>query len=86
MAVSYTHLSETQTFVNLHQELKRHVSFKTEYQVLDSGYDYEYVYSYIRNGNGKPIIDYNKRREDVYKRQLIMPTPILKSKLRTWGI
>ncbi|WP_157942983.1 transposase [Acetivibrio saccincola] len=63
-------ISEAQTFVNLHQELKRHVSFKTEYQVLDSGYDYEYVYSYIRNGNGKPIIDYNKRREKLDEKSM----------------
>jgi len=56
-------ISEAETFIKLHQQLKTHVSFKTEYQVLDSGYDYEYVYSYIRDGNGKPIIDYNKRRE-----------------------
>jgi len=38
--------------------------------VLDSGYDYEYVYSYIRNGNGKPIIDYNKRREKLDEKSM----------------
>ena len=63
-------ISEAESFINLHQELKRHVSFKTEYHILDSGYDYEYVYQYIRDGNGKPIIDYNKRREKLDKESL----------------
>jgi ribosomal protein L34 len=63
-------ISEPESFIKLHIELKRHVSFKTEYHILDSGYDYEYVYKYIRNNNAKPIIDYNKRREKQDKKSL----------------
>lgn len=63
-------ISEAESFLKLHRRLKTHVSFKTEYQILDSGYDYDYVYQYIRDGNGKPIIDYNKRREKLDKDSL----------------
>jgi len=63
-------ISEAENFIKLHMELKRHVSFKTEYHILDSGYDYEYVYQYIRDNNSKPIIDYNKRREKLDKKSL----------------
>jgi len=63
-------LNEAESFLKLHRQLKKHVSFKTEYQIQDSGYDYDYVYEYIRDGNGKPIIDYNKRREKLDKKSL----------------
>ncbi|NLD49679.1 MAG: transposase [Clostridiaceae bacterium] len=63
-------ISEAESFIKIHRELKRHVSFKTEYHILDSGYDYEYVYRYIRDSESKPIIDYNKRREKLDKESL----------------
>jgi ribosomal protein L34 len=63
-------ISEAESFIELHRELKQYVSFKTEYHILDSGYDYEYVYEYIRGNKSKPIIDYNKRREKVDKESL----------------
>ena len=56
-------INEAESFIKLHRKLKAHVPFKTEYQILDAGYDYEDVYHYIRDGNGKPLIDYNRRRE-----------------------
>jgi hypothetical protein len=37
---------------------------------MDSGYDYEYVYKYVRDENGVPIIDYNKRREKLDEESL----------------
>jgi len=63
-------ISEAESFIKLHRELKQHVSFKTEYHILDSGYDYEYVYEYIRGNKSKPVIDYNKRREKLDKESL----------------
>jgi Transposase DDE domain len=61
---------EAESFIKIHSKLKNHVSFKTEYQIMDSGYDYEYVYDYIRGDGGKPIIDYNKRREKLDKESI----------------
>jgi hypothetical protein len=57
-------ISEGESFIKIHRELKRHVCFKTEYHILDSGYDYGYVYQYIRENESKPIIDYNKAKND----------------------
>jgi hypothetical protein len=56
-------ISEAEKYVRLHKALKNYSNFRTEYQIMDSGYDYEYVYEYVRSGNCIPIIDYNKRRE-----------------------
>jgi hypothetical protein len=64
-------LDEAKEFKNLHENLKNYVEFETKYHLLDSGYDKNYIYSYIRENESIPIIDYNKRGEKQEEKDLI---------------
>lgn len=56
-------ICEDKSFIKLHHVLNGYVPFRAEYQIPDDGYDHEEVYHYIRDGNGKPLIDHNWRGE-----------------------
>jgi hypothetical protein len=64
-------LDESKAFVNLNENLKSYVEFDTDYHLLDSGYDKNYIYSYIREEESIPIIDYNKRGENQEEKNLV---------------
>ena len=64
-------LDEAKTFLKIHQKLKEYSAFKTDYHIMDSGYDAEYVYEYVRENDAHPIIDYNYKNEKVDKKTLL---------------
>jgi hypothetical protein len=64
-------IDEARTFIEIHKKLSKYASFKTEYHIMDSGYDYEYVYDYVRTQGSIPIIDYNYRNEKLTKEALL---------------
>jgi hypothetical protein len=64
-------LTESAEFLKLHQRLKEYAPFKTKYHIMDSGYDNEDVYEYVRGEGAIPIIDYNYRREKLTKEALL---------------
>mgnify|MGYP001388281626 CR=1 FL=1 len=39
-------INEAKSFMKLERKLKQYVSFKTEYYILDSAYDHEYICVY----------------------------------------
>lgn len=63
-------INEALTFLKIHKKLKEYSAFQTEYHIMDSGYDFLYVYDYIREQQAVPIIDYNYRREKLTKEAL----------------
>ncbi len=64
-------LDEAKTFLKIHHKLKEYSAFKTDYHIMDSGYDAQYVYEYVRDDGANPIIDYNARNEKVDKKTLL---------------
>jgi len=64
-------LDESKAFVNLNENLKSYVEFDTDFHLLDGGYDKNYIYSYIREEESIPIIDYNKRGENQEEKNLV---------------
>jgi hypothetical protein len=64
-------LDESKAFVNLNKNLKNYVELDTDYHLLDSGYDKNYIYSCIREEGSIPIIDYNKRGENQEEKNLV---------------
>jgi len=63
-------INEAKTFIKLDKKHKEYSAFKTKYHIMDSGYDYEYVYTHVREEGAVPIIDYNFRNEKLTKEAL----------------
>ncbi|AZV57863.1 transposase [Clostridium sp. AWRP] len=63
-------INEAETFIKLNKKLKEYSAFETKYHIMDSGYDYEYVYKEVRKEGAVPIIDYNFRNEKLTKEAL----------------
>lgn len=64
-------ISEAKEFLKIHKRLKEYTAFETKYHIMDSGYDYLYVYDHVRKDGSIPIIDYNYRNEKLTKEALI---------------
>jgi hypothetical protein len=63
-------ITEAEHFLKAKKKLKEYASFETKYHIMDSGYDYLYVYEHIRKDGAVPIIDYNYRNEKLTKEAL----------------
>jgi len=58
-------------FIPLKEQIKNYQGFETILDIGDSGFDYGINYEYIRNHNSIPIIDYNRRGENLSQEAIL---------------